>query len=75
VPTYSRRYSIEIRDANGVLLSATAYWTEKERRRAFAQIERLAGLPAVSFYAEPVLTPQSARTKPRRLPSQPLVED
>ncbi len=71
VPIDSHRYSIEIRDANGVsLLSATAYWTEKERRMAFAQIERLAGLPEVNSYAEPALEPQSAKSerRPRRLP-------
>jgi len=71
VPIDSHRYSIEIRDANGVsLLSATAYWTEKERRMAFAQIERLARLPEVNFYAEPALEPQSAKSerRPRRLP-------
>ena len=73
-PLTFKGYSIEIRDANGVsLVSATALWTEKERRMAFAQIERLAALPEVSFNVEAALTPQSARNKPRRLRGQSLV--
>ena len=64
---HTRCYSIEIKNAEGVrLFSTKAYWTEKERRVALGQIMRLAGMPEVSFYAEPTLEPQSKKTTPRR---------
>jgi hypothetical protein len=57
-----RRYSIEIKDARGSLLFSTvAYWNDKDRRMALAQITRLAGLPEVNFYTEPALEPQSSK--------------
>jgi hypothetical protein len=64
----TRRYSIEVRDADGVILfSGRAEWTETERRRAVAQIERVASLPEANVYAEPTLQPQPrARRRPAR---------
>ena len=61
----SRRYSIQIKDANGAsLLLIKAGWTEKERRAAFAEIERLAGLPEVNVNTGPaLLEPQSDNAK------------
>ena len=61
----ARRYSIEIKDAKGsILFSTVAYWDDKDRRIAIAQITRLAELPEVNFYAEPVLEPETAKAKP-----------
>jgi len=61
----ARRYSIEIKDSNGSLLFSTvAYWDDKDRRIALAQITRLAGLPDVNFHTEPALEPQSSKSKP-----------
>ena len=49
-----RRYSIEIKDAEGsVVFRAVACWDNKDKRTALAQITRLAQLPEVNFYAEP----------------------
>ena len=63
----ARRYSIEIKDSNGSLLFSTvAYWDDKERRIALAQISRLAGLPDVNFHTEPALEPRSSKSKPAR---------
>ena len=63
-PSTFKDYSIEIRDANGVLLiSAAALWTEKGRRMAFAQIERLAALPEVSSNVDAALMPHRPGTK------------
>jgi hypothetical protein len=60
--TRARRYSIEIKDANGArLFSTVAYWDDKDQRNALAQITRLAGLPEVNFYAEPALEPTSGK--------------
>jgi hypothetical protein len=65
----ARRYSIEIRGPDGsVLLARCADWDDGEKRRAFAQITRLANLPEVNFYAEPALEPQPAKRAPRRKP-------
>jgi hypothetical protein len=63
--TRARRYSIEIKDAKGsILFSTVAYWDDKDRRIAIAQIARLAELPEVNFYAEPVLEPETGKGKP-----------
>jgi hypothetical protein len=63
--TRARRYSIEIKDPKGSLqFSTLAYWDDKERRIALAQITRLAGLPDVNFHSEPVFEPRSSKTKP-----------
>ena len=69
--TRARRYSIEIKDAEGsVVFRAVACWDGKDKRIALAQITRLAQLPEVNFYAEPALEPQSDKGKRRlrRLP-------
>jgi len=61
--TRARRYSIEIKNPDGSLLFSTiAYWDDKERRSALAQITRLAGLPDVNFHTEPALEPQSSKS-------------
>jgi hypothetical protein len=63
--TRARRYSIEVKDPKGSLLFSTlAYWDDKDRRIALAQITRLAGLPDVNFHSEPALEPQSSKSKP-----------
>ena len=63
----SRRYSIQIKDANGAsLLLIKACWTEKERRASFAEIERLAGLPEVNVNTGPVLLEPQSDTETRR---------
>jgi hypothetical protein len=68
---HTPRYSIEIKNAEGVcLFSAKAHWTERERRVAVGQIIRLAGIPEVNFYAEPALEPQSGKATPRRGPER-----
>ena len=67
----ARRYSIEIKDAEGsVVFCAVAYWDDKDKRIAIAQITRLAQLPEVNFYAEPALEPQSdnSERRPKHLP-------
>ena len=69
--TRTGRYSIEITDAEGsVMFCAVAYWDEKDKRTALAQITRLAQPPEVNFYAEPALDPQSENSerRPRYLP-------
>ena len=69
--TRVRRYSIEIRDAEGsVVFCAVACWDDKDKRIAIGQITRLAQLPEVNFYAEPALEPQSdnSERRSRRLP-------
>ena len=67
MPGRSRRYSIQIKDANGAsLLMIKASWTEKERRAAFAEIERLAGLPEVNVNTGPVLLEPQSDTETRR---------
>jgi hypothetical protein len=49
----ARRYSVEIKDAKGaVLFSTIAYWDDRDRRVALAQITRLAGLPEVNFHTK-----------------------
>jgi hypothetical protein len=61
----ARRYSVEIKAPDGSLLFSTvAYWDDKERRIALAQISRLAGLPVVNFHTEPALEPRSSKGKP-----------
>ena len=61
VKVRARSYSIEIKDPNGSLLFSTvAYWDDKEKRIALAQITRLAGLPDVNFHTEPALELQSS---------------
>jgi hypothetical protein len=55
----ARRYSIEIKDAEGsVVFRALARWDNKDKRIALAQITQLARLPEVTFYAEPALAPR-----------------
>jgi hypothetical protein len=69
--TRVRRYSIEIKDAEGsVVFRAFACWDGKDKRIAIGRIIRLAQLPEVNFYAEPALEPQSDKSgrRPRRLP-------
>jgi hypothetical protein len=66
----ARRYLIEVRDAQGsVLFAGRAEWDEKDKRRALAEITRLANLPDVNFYAKPALEPQPAKRAPRRRPA------
>jgi hypothetical protein len=62
---HPRRYLIEIRDAKGPVLSAAAYWRDKDMRVALTQITRVAGLPEVNFRPEP-LEPESVKGKARR---------
>jgi hypothetical protein len=65
----ARRYAIEIKDAEGsVVLRAVAYWDDKDKRIALAQITRLARLPEVNFYTEPALAPQSGNSDRRPRP-------
>jgi hypothetical protein len=60
----ARRYSIEIKDAGGsIVFSALAFWDDKDKRLALAQIERLVRLPEVSFYTGPVHQPDSGNSK------------
>jgi hypothetical protein len=60
-------YFIEIKNAKGVgLFSGKAYWTEKEKRVALGQIMRLAEMPEVNCYAQPMLEPHSKKAPPRR---------
>ena len=60
----ARRFSIEIKDAKGsVLFSTVAYWDDKDKRIALAQISRLARLPQVNFHAKPALEPESGKGK------------
>jgi hypothetical protein len=69
--TRARRYSIEIKDAEGsVVFCAVAYWDDKDKRIAIGRITRLAQLPEVNFYAKPALEPQSdnSERRPRNLP-------
>ena len=55
----ARRYSIEIKDANGKsVLFTTADWDEEDRRAAVNQILRLDGVPEVNDFAEPGLKPK-----------------
>jgi hypothetical protein len=52
----TRRYSIEIKDANGKsVLFTTVHWDEEDRRGAVAQILRLNGVPEAYDPAEPTL--------------------
>jgi len=65
----ARRYSIEIKDAEGsVVFHEVACWDDKDKRFALAQIERLARLPEVNFHTEPALAPQSGNSKRRPRP-------
>jgi hypothetical protein len=67
----ARRYTIEIKDAEGsIVFSAVALWDDKDKRGALAQIERLARLPEVTFYTGPgpVPAPQSDKSDQRRRP-------
>jgi len=65
----ARRYSIEIKDAEGsVVFSGVAYWDDKDKRVALAPITRLARLPEVNFYTEPALAPQSGNSERRPRP-------
>jgi len=74
--TRARRYSIEIKDAEGsVAFRAVACWDGKDKRIALAQITRLAQLPEVNFYVEPALEPQSDKSERRlrRLPGSRVI--
>ena len=66
--TRTRHYTIEMRDADGVVLfSEKAAWTDRERRIAFAHIERLARLPEANVNGERALQPQpKAPRRPAR---------
>lgn len=60
----ARRYSIEVKDSNGSVLFATvAYWNDKDRRVALAQITGLSGLPEVNFRGEPALEPEASKAR------------
>ena len=60
----ARRYAIEIKDAKGaVVFCAVVRWNDKNKRSAFAQIERLARLPEVSFYTGLTLAPDAGNSK------------
>jgi hypothetical protein len=64
-----RRYSIEIKEAEGpIVFSTVAFWDEEDKRLALAQIERLARLPEVNFCTGPALAPQSDKSEQRRRP-------
>jgi hypothetical protein len=63
----TRLYVIEIKDSDGaVVFSAVARWGSKDKRRALAQIERLAPLPQVNVYTgrEVVEAPSSPICSP-----------
>jgi hypothetical protein len=65
----ARRYTIEIKDVEGtVVLSVAVRWDDKDKRKALAQIERLAPLPQVNVYTGPDLVPQSGYSDRRRRP-------
>ena len=65
----ARRYMIEIKDAEGrVVFSAVVCWDDKDKRRALAQIERLAPMPQVNVYTGRALAPQSGYSDQRRRP-------
>jgi hypothetical protein len=71
----TRRYSIEIKDAEGsVVFRAVACWDDKDKRITIGRIIRLAQLPEVNFYAEPALEPHSdnSERRRRRLPASRL---
>ncbi len=60
----TRRYLIEVKDSKGVTIFLNAaYWDEKEKRAAIAQLARLADTPEVNFYAQPALEPGSDRQR------------
>ena len=60
----AHRYSIEIKDPGGTIVFTTlAFWDDKDKRLALAQIDRLARLPEVSFYTEPVHEPDSGKSR------------
>ena len=70
---HTRRYLLQIRNADGVVLfSGKADWTDKERRVAFARIERLAGLPEAYNYATPALEPQPRERRLRQRSAERL---
>jgi len=59
----TRRYSIEITDANGKSVwFAAADWTDEERRIAIAQNSRLCGMPDENCFTEAPKKP----TKPAK---------
>jgi hypothetical protein len=61
-----RRYSIEIKDAEGsVVFRAVAYWDDTDKRTALAQVTRLAPPPDVNVYPKPALSPQVGNKRPR----------
>ena len=65
----ARRYTIEIKDAEGtVVFCAVVRWDDKDKRRALAQIERLAPPPDVTFYTGRALAPRSGYGDRRRRP-------
>jgi hypothetical protein len=65
----ARRYSIEIKDAEGsIVFSAIVCWDDKDKRLALAQIERLAQLPEVNFYTGPAPEPDSGKSRRRLRP-------
>ena len=60
------RYLIEVKDSQGKsVFHSAAYWDEKDKRVAIAQLMRLADLPDVNFYTGPALQPDSDEDKPR----------
>jgi hypothetical protein len=71
-----RRYSIEIKDAEGsVVFRTVVYWDDTDKRTALAQITGLAPPPEVNVYPKPALSPQVGnkrqRSGTRRLDPEP----
>ena len=66
-----RLYVIEIKNSDGaVVFSTVARWGSKDKRRAVAQIERLAPLPQVNVYTGREVV--EASSSPIRSPDQDL---
>jgi hypothetical protein len=60
----TRRYSIQIKDANGKSALFTAvHWDEENRRAAVAQILRLDGVLKVCDFAAPNLKAKGVRNR------------
>jgi hypothetical protein len=63
----ARRYTIQIKDPEGtVVFRAVVRWDDQDKRRALAQIERLAPMPDVTFHTGRALAPQSGYSDRRR---------
>jgi hypothetical protein len=63
----SRRYSIEIKDAEGaVVFCAVVCWDDKDKRGALAQIERIVRLPEPNVYTGRALVPEPTNSEMQR---------